>query len=317
MGIGTYSREAQQRNYEIQYCGLPAPSAGQDRVCLIRPGVTLSAASTRNDFINAEVSNGNGYNRAAMARLVTAVDTTNRVLTIAEHGIDNGTRVFAVIGPNSSVISGLTVGTPYFVINSTTNTLQLALTAGGAAVQVNGMGTGQTYLRPSGSFDIVDNRFENVWNPAVFTAVGGTISYSGYFILRGAANTGNAAIASVNITTDEITTTEAHGITNGDEILISADSGTIPGGLAANTVYFGRAVSTTVFALFTTAADAIANSNRINITSTGSGTLRVRNATGYVDGYELIGSTQNILDSRQTILRIFHNVINSGNLPGQ
>ena len=316
MGTGTYVQSAQQRSYEVQYCGFPAVRPAKDRVCLVTNTAGLSAASTKAAWIQAENNVANGYVRAVLGRRITNVDTVGSVLTSAEHGLSAGDRGFISSSTVSGEPSGLSAGTPYFVINATTNTFQLSLTSGGSAVTISGTGSGTIIFRPSGVFDGVDNRFEAIWEPASFTASGGTLSYAAYFILRDAADIANVTISSVNISTEEFTTSSAHGVTTGDEVMITLDSGTFPTGITAGTIYFARAVSSTIISLHPTATDATNNTNKINITAAGSGTFRLRNAQGVLDGYEIFGSTQNLLDGRQVVTRIFRNVLNAGTLTG-
>lgn len=77
-----------------------------------------------------------------------------------------------------------------------------------------------------------------------------------------------------NATTDELTTAYAHGLVTGDVVNVATTT-TLPSGLSASTDYYARVVSTTVITLHTTAAGASANTGKVDITSTGSGTHRL------------------------------------------
>ena len=83
--------------------------------------------------------------------------------------------------------------------------------------------------------------------------------------------TAGAIVASINTTTEEITTTLAHGILTGQSVSVST-GGTFPAstpsltGGTAN--YYVRSVSGTVLKFYATAADANANTNPINFTGT-------------------------------------------------
>lgn len=78
----------------------------------------------------------------------------------------------------------------------------------------------------------------------------------------------------VNTGTDVITTNATHGLTTADPVRVRATAGsTLPTGLAATTQYYARAVSTTTLTLHPTAADATGNTNIVNITAVGSGTM--------------------------------------------
>jgi len=314
MGTGSYLRETVGTVYEQLYCGVAIPNPATDRVCLLRNGLSINNATAKSVFIAGEVAQAAGYTRSVPARQITAVSAST--LTIPEHNLPNNTPVFLITQGGS--VSGLSTGTRYFVVNGSASTIQLSLTPSGSAVSATSM-SGTCFIRPSGSFDTTDVRFEAVWDPASFAASGGNIAYQGYFVLRGGAATANITVSSVNATSDEITTSANHGLATGDEVMFTTDSGTVPGGLTNTTIYFARAVNATTISLHPTQADAIANTNKVNILDTGSGTgpQRIRYANGYVDGFEYFGSAQNILDGRQQIIRIFRNTLNAGTLTGQ
>lgn len=64
------------------------------------------------------------------------------------HGLTNGTKVrFRNVG--GVVDTGINANTDYYVINTATNTFQVALTAGGSAITLNGNGTGTSYFTKS------------------------------------------------------------------------------------------------------------------------------------------------------------------------
>lgn len=75
--------------------------------------------------------------------------------------------------------------------------------------------------------------------------------------------------SSVNITNDSITTPSAHGLEAGSSVLYTATSAI--GGLTSGTLYWIRPINTTSFNIFSTQNDALDNINKINLTSTGSG----------------------------------------------
>lgn len=312
MGIGSYTREAVGYLHDILYCGMAQPNPASDRICLIRPGQTLNNQSSKATFIAAECNATFGYERQCPARRIQSI--ASNVITIPEHNLPNNTEVFMVRDASASV-SGLTTGTRYYVVNSTPSTFQLALTQAGSPVTTSSV-SGLAYIKVSGAFDATDVRFESLFDPATFTATGGTISYQGYFILRNAHPLSNLVISTVNDTTDVITTSAAHGMTTGDAVMISTDSGSIPTGLVSTTIYFARVLTTTTFTLHPTSADAVSNLNMVNMTSQGSGTLRVRFANGFVDGFEYFSSSQSLVDTRSQMVRIFRNALNAGSMTG-
>lgn len=71
---------------------------------------------------------------------VAAADVTADTITSSGHGLVNTDRVifFNVVG--ETIPTGITEGAAYFVVGATTDTFQIALTSGGAAVNLTGQG---------------------------------------------------------------------------------------------------------------------------------------------------------------------------------
>jgi len=83
---------------------------------------------------------------------------------------------------------------------------------------------------------------------------------------------GSLTVSSINTTTDELTVT-GHGLTTADAVLVHvATGGTLATGLANTTTYYARAVDADTLTLHDTAAHATANTDKINITASGTGT---------------------------------------------
>lgn len=61
------------------------------------------------------------------------VNDTTETITSAAHGLTDGTRV-TVAAASGALPTGLAASTNYYILNATTNTFQLSLTPGGAAV---------------------------------------------------------------------------------------------------------------------------------------------------------------------------------------
>jgi hypothetical protein len=86
---------------------------------------------------------------AGMEMTGTGIDTaqsvaftvTTNLVTLANHGIPNGTLVYF---PTIVTTTGITVKTPYYVVNAATNTFQVSLTAGGAPIEIT-TGTGTVF----------------------------------------------------------------------------------------------------------------------------------------------------------------------------
>lgn len=84
----------------------------------------------------------------------------------------------------------------------------------------------------------------------------------------------SASVTSVNTGTEVMTTTGNHGLTTGKQIYTSG--GTWPTGITTNGVIYTRRVDDTNFKAYLTLADALADTNPINLTAAGSGTRNWR-----------------------------------------
>lgn len=76
--------------------------------------------------------------------------------------------------------------------------------------------------------------------------------------------------SSINIATDTITTPSAHQLSAGESVVYEASSSI--GGLSNDSIYWVRPVSSTSFNIFSSQNNALDNVNKIDLTSTGSGT---------------------------------------------
>ncbi|MFH1732451.1 MAG: hypothetical protein ABIF82_12490, partial [Planctomycetota bacterium] len=86
-----------------------------------------------------------------------------------------------------------------------------------------------------------------------------------------AANFGiRTATVTVNADTD-VFTSAAHGLTTGQPLQISTSSA-LPAGLTASTTYYVRKAGADTFTLHGTNAGAVANSGKVTVTDTGTGT---------------------------------------------
>lgn len=110
------------------------------------------------------------FNRLLGARkLVESVDTSGDTLTMTSHGLSNGQRV-EVWSPVGTVPGGLTEFTAYYVVGAATNTIQLATTLGGSAINLTSIGTEAIYCALTYQRD--------VQNGDVFTIPAGQLSWS-------------------------------------------------------------------------------------------------------------------------------------------
>jgi hypothetical protein len=98
-------------------------------------------------FFNASTGNTGNYRGYApfgggtrSFGTVDAADVTANTITSAGHGLANTDRVMVFNVLAETLPTGLTEGTIYFVVGSTTDTFQVSLTSGGAAVDITGQG---------------------------------------------------------------------------------------------------------------------------------------------------------------------------------
>lgn len=69
-----------------------------------------------------------------------AADVTANTISSAAHGLANADRVMLFNIFAETLPAGLTEGTMYFVVGAATDTFQVSLTSGGAAVDITGVG---------------------------------------------------------------------------------------------------------------------------------------------------------------------------------
>jgi hypothetical protein len=86
-----------------------------------------------------------------MVIATTGVNTTTNVFTSTAHGLVNGAEL-NYNNQGGTTITGLTSGTDYFVVNKTTDTFQLALTSGGAAIDISGTGNNSQTFASTGNY---------------------------------------------------------------------------------------------------------------------------------------------------------------------
>jgi hypothetical protein len=160
--------------------------------------------------------------------------------------------------------------------------LQYELTEG-----TNGYARFQSAALTGGTYSATNTRYEQDSVSVEFSANGGNLTYTHVVLLVDAAADGQAgagltASSAVDPATDVITVA-SHGLSDGDAVTVTVDSGgTLPGGLTAGTLYYVDSVTSSTITLHT--ATPVASGNKVNLTSTGSGTLRIRKCAGSVYG---------------------------------
>jgi hypothetical protein len=98
--------------------------------------VGFSTAVTGGTFLGMS-PNGGGIPQAFVVP-----DASADVLECVAHGFVNTDTVTVWQGPGDPLPTGLVEGTVYYVINATTDDLQLSATSGGAAVAITAIGAG-------------------------------------------------------------------------------------------------------------------------------------------------------------------------------
>jgi hypothetical protein len=104
-------------------------------------------------YNNASTGNTNNYRGYAPINGsvygVAAVDTTltNDQFLSPGHGLVDTDRVVLYNVFATALATGLTEGTVYFVVSSTTNTFKVSTTSGGAAVDVTALGGGEVFFQ--------------------------------------------------------------------------------------------------------------------------------------------------------------------------
>lgn len=116
------------------------------------------AGSWMSRGLNTVVSNTIDGATAIPSSTVTMTIASPGVVTWTAHGLSNGTPImFTTTG---ALPTGFTVGITYYVVSAATDTFQLSLTAGGAAINTSGSQSGThtakagQFTLPAGTYDI-------------------------------------------------------------------------------------------------------------------------------------------------------------------
>jgi hypothetical protein len=104
----------------------------------IAAGVTIQAVGVW-DASTAGNSQGFWQIGSTIAGVGTATASTETIASFG-HGLSNTDRVFVTAPAGSSLPAGLSATTLYFVVGATTDSFQLSLTSGGAAVDITANG---------------------------------------------------------------------------------------------------------------------------------------------------------------------------------
>jgi hypothetical protein len=103
-----------------------------------------------------------------------------------------------------------------------------------------------------------------------------------------------ATAASVDTTTDIVTTVAAHNFITGDAAVVVYSGGTAYGGLPAMTLVYVNVLSATTLTLHSTLVDAINGTAKRDITSAGTGTMQLQSASRVASFRMLTNNDTNI-----------------------
>lgn len=130
LGIPTASR-----TLTITNCIGALESPNITRSSTTTSGSTTVACSNTASFVTGMQVTGTGISDAVSVTFSASADTVTRT----NHGLPNGKRVsFTAI----TTTTGISIFTPYYVVNATADTFQLSLTEGGAPINLVNNGTG-------------------------------------------------------------------------------------------------------------------------------------------------------------------------------
>ena len=255
----------------------------------IASGVTYYVSSVSTNTFTIALSHsqtGNGFGT------VPNLTMTASALTVyfdKGHGVHSSDGIQIVGGTTAP---GIPTGTYYVQRIPNASVFKISSTLGGTALT-------PTSISTASSFSFTNNRYidlsfsePELSQPinAIYNSSGVTLATSRAVTLTGnravtsfnavnktaSAITGDRtsskfrrAVSAIDINTDTLTTTAAHGYTTGDIVTVGATT-TVPPGLAINTQYYVINTGANTFKLAATYADAIATTPVINITGTGT-----------------------------------------------
>jgi len=211
----------------------------------------------------------------------TFLDLFRNVIRFSAHGYTTGTQVrYETTG---TALLGLTDDATYFVIGINRNTFQLAATLAdaqsGTAVVIESLGSGTHSLFSTsisgetsgiGTIEIAAESDKVVGSGTNFTAI---FAPGDVFVIFTPEIITTKTVTAINTTT-EVLTSSAHGMPDGSVVIMDAVT-TAPGGTTNGFIYYTRSTGLVTpaneFTLHPTYNDALNNSNRIDLTSAGSG----------------------------------------------
>jgi|688.fasta_scaffold03066_8 hypothetical protein len=197
------------------------------------------------------------------------------------HGLRTGTAV--EYNTTGTAIGGLTDSTTYYVIRVSKNWFRLASSEqnaiDGVSITLTSKGTGTDHTITTSTVS------GEVLGPGTVTITAGETTITGtdtnfpslftrgneFFVYESQTIGANVTVSSINTTTDVITTSASHGYITEDAVFVSSDS--TPGGITEDGIYYVNVLSSTTLQLHPTPATATANTNKIDITSSGTSVI--------------------------------------------
>ena len=215
----------------------------------------------------------------------TVVDIQQNNMRLLSHGFITGTKVL-YSSAGQTAIGGLASGTDYFVINISKDHIQLASTvenaASGVPIVLTTFGAGVDHTLTSAQINGFVTGTGTVATTSGSTLVSGTNTAFAKILKVGdtfrlyppnTLTTVTFASAAVTANPTNTITSNGHTFSTGDSIVYTAGAGSVaPTGLTSTFFYFVRRVDANTIALYNTSVDAVNNTNRVVVTTQGSGT---------------------------------------------
>lgn len=213
--------------------------------------------------------------RSITLNVDNGLDLKNNSVYYLNHGFVTGSSV--VYTASTTAIGGLTSTNTYYVIRINKDWFKLASSLAnaqaGTAIDLTTKGVGTHTLTTTAITGEIAGTGTVTFSSGSNTLIGTDTNFTGLFSPGDTFNISvPQTLVNVAVTadagTDVFTAGGAHSITTEDPVIMNA--ATAPTGTTNGYIYYARAVSSTEVTLHPTPADATANTNVVNITSTGT-----------------------------------------------
>jgi len=211
-----------------------------------------------------------------------SMDLNLSAFKIPSHGFLTGTEITYLQGPAATDIGGLVDDTHYYVVAINRDYIRLAETpedaAAGVTLTVTDFGTGIAHAFTTNQINgnITGGGSVSVTSGSVLVNGTGTsfskiLKVGDRFRLFPPNTTVNVNFIPTDInTTNNRITKVAHGFATGDTVVFSTNGGVAPSPLIDQYYYFTRRIDADNITLHSSAADAVSNTNVVDITTTGT-----------------------------------------------